>query len=274
MRVVHSWGFGAPGYKSNDGGATWTAFETAPPVNGGRVAISGANPQNFVWLPETANVYYTLDGGTTWNPAVNAPVIPLGLASFQLHPLAADRKRANTFYLVDVEGVPNYNTRVWRSTDGGAHWTVVGTIPPTAGAPYNYKIIADPLVANKIWIDFNIGQGVYKSSNGGATFTQVRTLVGSGLIAFGKPAPGRTNSSVVFYGDVNGSGVNGVFLSPDDGATWLPFPSFRFPAVGDWPTCLGADRQTYGRAYIGTSGRGLFVGGYRCRALGRSRHAP
>jgi hypothetical protein len=259
VRVVHSWGFGALGYKSNDGGATWTAFETAPPVNGGRIAISGANPQNFVWLPESGNVYYTLDGGTTWNPAVNAPVIPLGVNDFWLKPLAADRVRTNTFYLVDIDTAPSYIARVWRSTDGGAHWVVAGTIPPlSGGASYRYKIIADPKVAGKIWVDLNNLNGVHKSSNSGATFTQVGSLLGSGLIDLGKPAPGRTNASVLFYGDV--SGVKGTFLSPDDGATWLPFPSFRFPAVADGPTSLGADRQTYGRAYIGTSGRGLFVG--------------
>jgi hypothetical protein len=254
---VHSWGFGALGYKSNDGGATWTAFETAPPVNGGRIAISGANPQNFVWLPETGNVHYTLDGGTTWNPAASAPVIGLGVATFLLNPLAADRVQANTFYLVDIDPV-TFNARVWRSTNGGAKWAVMGTIPPVTGASYNYKIVADPGVAGKIWVDLNLGNGVWKSSDFGATFTRVGVLAGSGLIAFGKPAPGRTNASVLFYGDVRG--VKGTFLSPDDGASWLPFPSFRFPAVDDWPTSLGADRQTYGRAYIGTSGRGLFVG--------------
>jgi len=124
---------------------------------------------------------------------------------------------------------------------------------------YNYKIIADPNVAGKIWVDLNVGQGVFKSSNFGATFTRVGALVGTGLIAFGKPAPGRTNASVVFCGDI-GSGVKGVYLSPDDGNTWLPFPNFQFSASPDWLTSLGADRQTYGRAYIGTGGRGLFVG--------------
>jgi len=95
---VHSWGFGALAYKSTDGGATWWALDAAPSVNGGRIAISGANPKNFVWLPEGGNVFYTLDGGATWNPAVNAPVIPMGTYNFQFNPLAADRVQPNTFY--------------------------------------------------------------------------------------------------------------------------------------------------------------------------------
>jgi hypothetical protein len=253
-RVVSSWGYGALGYTSSDNGATWTSFGGFPPTGmGGRIAISGADPANFCWMVDNGAVYYTRDGGTTWQTAVNAPIIGAGPYNWGLNPLAADRVQANTFYLVDT-----YigNTRVWRSTDGGANWTQSATIP---GAPNIYKVIADPRVAGKIWLDM-ISSGVWKSSNFGGTFTRVGELTGAGLIAVGKPAPGRTNASVVFFGGLTLYAPKATFISPDDGDTWLPFPPFVFPTISEFPLSLGADRQTYGRVYIGTSGRGLFVG--------------
>jgi hypothetical protein len=190
--------------------------------------------QNIVWLPEDGHLQYTLDGGATWQPTVDAPVVGTGTYNFLLHPLAADRVAANTFYLVDIDQVTG-NLRCWRSTDGGAHWAMMGLTGAVSGT--DYKLIADPNVAGKIWLDVSYGQGVRKSSDGGATWIQVDGLIGSGLIAFGKPAPGRTNPSVVFYGDT-GLG-KGVYVSPDDGATWLPFPSFapRLLVIG--PSALG-----------------------------------
>jgi len=207
---------------------------------------------------ENGSIWYTMDAGATWTAAMGAPTVFIGQYSFGLVPLASDRRLSNVHYLVNIDA--SGNTLIWRTSDGGANWAQVGSIPVTVGSPINYGVACDPLVANKVWVDLSTGQGVYKSTNGGATWTKVGALVGQGLIAFGKPAPGRTNSSVVFFGDVNGSGDRRVFVSPDDGATWLPFPKFSFPTVYDFPPCLGADRQTYGRAYIGTYGRGLFVG--------------
>src|SRR5262249_16625758 len=65
-RVVRGFGFGQLGYSSNDGGAAWTGFATEPPADeGGRIAVSGGDARNFVWLGNTGNIYFTRDGGAT-----------------------------------------------------------------------------------------------------------------------------------------------------------------------------------------------------------------
>jgi hypothetical protein len=54
--------------------------------------------------------------------------------------------------------------------------------------------------------------------------------------------------------------ASGDFLRSDDlGTSWLSIDDPNEP-VGDRPQIMEADRQVWGRVFVGTNGRGIFVG--------------
>ena len=251
------------GYYSTDDGQNWTKFASLPSdPKGGRIAVSSINSSNFVWIPENGTVYYTTNRGATWTAANGAPVVTNAKFSQNAQALTSDRSTtgayAGAFYLFkNVTGSPNGYAQIYRSLDGGANWTAVGTCPyayqPTA---FQYKILAAPGVSGEVWV--NVGyDATYKSTNGGASFTVASGVSSVALVAFGKPAPGHTNPALFLKGGAGG--LSGILRSDDDGATWKKIDDANHP-VNDAPSVMGADRQTFGRVYIGTDGRGIYVG--------------
>lgn len=249
---------GAPrGGFSKDNGATWTPFRNIPPdVEGGRIAVSASNPNVFVWSTEKGKVLYTKDQGTTWAQATSAPSVCSWEFSQNAQCLASDRVDPDTFYIFkDVSGKPQGHGEIWRSTDGGQTWAISGTMPYKGHTNLSqYKLITSPSGKGKLWM--NLGhEYICKSSDGGQTFTTVPDVNSVGMIAFGKPAPGKKEPTVFLFGSVQGKG--GLFRSDDDGATWKKIEMSS--PINNEPKIIGADRQTFGRAYIGTDGRGIYV---------------
>ena len=256
-RVYKSF-IGAPrGGYSTDNGVTWSTFKSVPEgVEGGRIAVSATNPKLFVWSTEKGKVFTTADQGSTWTQATTAPAVSSWEFSQNAQALASDRVDGNTFYLFkDVAGKPAGHGEIWRSTDGGQTWAVAGTLPYGNRANlYQYKIITSPSAKGKLWM--NLGhERVCKSADGGQTFTTVPGVSSAGMIAFGKAAPGKSEPAVFLWGSAQGQ--SGLFRSDDDGVTWKKL-AMNAP-INDEPKVIGADRQTFGRVYIGTDGRGIYV---------------
>ena len=247
--------FGVPDYKSAAGVM----------LRGGRVAISSANPDLLVWMPfGTSTVpHYSNDRGVTWTPCVGLPANVNRLAgksnpSYLLIQLASDRGNGQ-FYMTHLSTGSGHHT-VYRSTDGGANWSSVGTISAGTYNIYRTQIVGAP-AANDVWfcddgVNGTTNGGVWRSTDGGGTWSKI---LGSSIkcvrqVSFGKAASG--SGYTVF---INGykDGLQGVYRSDDYGATWTRLP--------DVPSCisiesLAGDRQEYGRVFIGTGGRGVFQG--------------
>jgi xyloglucan-specific exo-beta-1,4-glucanase len=100
--------------------------------------------------------------------------------------------------------------------------------------------------------------GLYRSTDGGASFTKLLKVTRAYLFAFGKPAPGSSTPALYLYGRIDDSGDE-IFRSLDLGATWTELTDARV-AVGDGPSVMEASAQTYGMVFIGTNGRGIYVG--------------
>jgi len=117
-----------------------------------------------------------------------------------------------------------------RTTDGGANWTVIDGGGAMVGR--NVAAVAargSTIVAAVNTADaFTFGEiGIWRSTDGGATFTQISSGDGSatGLpggvthdIGRDRSNPARLFTSVIFADNVGG--VNGIYRSTNTGATW------------------------------------------------------
>ena len=127
----------------------------------------------------------------------------------------------NTYYIGTVDG------GVWKTTNGGLNWTPLFNHEPVASIG---AIAIAPSDANVIYAgtgeeaprgDLSFGDGVYKSTDGGQTWTNVG-LKDSRQI--GKIVVDPRNANVVYVaaeGDFYGPNAErGVFRSTDGGKTW------------------------------------------------------
>jgi photosystem II stability/assembly factor-like uncharacterized protein len=150
--------------RSDDGGFSWNA-------------LSSAAGFDTYWLTVTSTAVYadgldktapygnrlrrSTDGGATWT-------ILLELTSINVHvtALAEDPRDPQRLWTAFGEpGVVPTTGGIYRSTDGGAHWSlarVAGNLPV-------FALALDPRNSNRIWAA-SVG-AVFLSEDGGATWT-------------------------------------------------------------------------------------------------------
>jgi hypothetical protein len=242
--VVVRVGRGKPGQQgaiSHDGGTTWAPFAVDPSGRrgGGTVALS-ADAGVILWSPARGQgrgpVWRSTDGGVTWGEARG---LPAGCR------VVADRVDVARFY-----GVDGSTGKVYASSDAGATFDAVGTVKVGG------KVRALPGRAGELWMPSG-GEGLMRSTDGGATWGRLPGVDAASAVGFGKGAPGRDGPAVFFSGTV--AGVAGAFRSDDAGATSVRITDDRhqFGAINS--TIIG-DPRVYGRVYLGTNGRGVLYG--------------
>lgn len=218
-----------------DGGGTWTGFAANPAgtaTGEGAVAVS-ADGGTFVWAPADGPVAYSRDKGATWVPSA-------GAAAYS--GVVADRVNAKKFYVLNGATLES-------STDGGA------TFHDAAhGLPNGGRLAASFAGEGDLWL--TAYDGLYHSTDSGATFARVGGLTESYLVGFGKAAVG-AGSPTIFAGGTVG-GISGVYRSTDGGATWTRVND----DAHQWGViqAMVGDPRTFGRVYLGTGGRGIVVG--------------
>ena len=181
-------------WKSENGGATWTAvFEKEPVAAIGAVTIDPTN-ENVVWVGtgETNprndvsygdGVYKTVDGGKTWTN--------VGLkATRHIGRILIDPKNPKHVIVAALGDVfaDSPDRGVYVTDDGGATWAHTLYVGPQRGASELAMDPNDPrIVYASIWQfrrepwTFHSGgpdDGIWKSTDGGATWTR---LAGHGL---------------------------------------------------------------------------------------------
>jgi chitodextrinase len=244
---------------STDAGNTWTALPTIPPGGSWDGQIAASTPLNFIFAGAGRQPYYTLNGGNTWNlitlPGVadTSGFVP---AYHNAQFIAADRVLPNTFYVL-YRGVG-----IFKTTNGGATWTLVNSSIVSSWAPSystNSSVLrATPGATGDIWLtsgnssaDGTLGH----STDGGATWTTIPNTVDPTAIGFGKSST--SYPSVYFVGWLNG--VYGIWQSDDKGATWRQVGQFPLGSL-DGVRTISGDPNMYGRIYVGFGGSGFMYG--------------
>lgn len=198
--------------------ANWTSIGPQPTnggstyVTAGRVNAVAIDPRdnNTVYIGAAeGGVWKTTDGGVSWTPLTD------NQASLASGAIAIDLAHPDTVYV--GTGEENfaqdsyYGAGILKSTDAGNTWTnIVGPfLRATIGA-----LAISPADSNVLLCSSNLG--IYRSSDGAATWTSV--LAGTGTSVLFDPS----NGSIAYaaLGNVNGNPVNGVYRSADGGQTW------------------------------------------------------
>ena len=225
------------GAYSTDGGSSWKGFKSEPvgSADSGQVALS-ADGSVIVWTEEGQAPYRSTDKGASWSKVG-------GLGNGAV--VVADRSSARTFYSLS-------GGTLHASTDGGATFTARATNLPAG------RLTAAPGIAGDLWISGH-DKGLLHSTDGGRTFTTLKSVKDASALGFGKAKPGTGYHALYLIGTVKDA--TGVFRSTDKGATWLRVndKAHQWGAIGAVGVITG-DPDTYGRVYIGTNGRGLQYG--------------
>src|SRR5581483_10386617 len=124
--------FAGPGFvggifRSDDGGVTWIEHDSlldplAVPISEIHQIFCLPTDTNIVLAGSTSNFYRSTDGGLTWNDLFNGDTLGGQLQNFGGMDGEAIGYNANEdalYYGMQGKGV-------WRSTDHGANWTLVG----------------------------------------------------------------------------------------------------------------------------------------------------
>ena len=198
--------------------ANWTSIGPRPTdagstyVTAGRVNAVAVDPRdnNTVYIGAAeGGVWKSTDGGVSWTPLTD------NQASLASGAIAIDPAHPDTVYV--GTGEENfaqdsyYGAGILKSTDAGNTWTnIVGPfLRATIGA-----LAISPADSNVLLCSSNLG--IYRSSDGAATWTSV--LAGTGTSVLFDPTNGKLAYAAL--GNVNGNAINGVYRSTDGGQTW------------------------------------------------------
>ncbi len=215
--------------------ATFSALKfrsLGPALMSGRVGDLAVHPSDLSTYYVAAcsgGVWKTTNGGTTFKPIFD------GQGSYSIGCLALDAKNPNVVWVGTGENngqrSVSFGDGVYKSVDGGASWKNVGL----KTSEHIGKIIIDPRDSNIVYVAaqgplWRAGgeRGVYKTTDGGATWTRVLHIsddTGVNEVHFDPRDPDVIYASAWQHRRhvwtlVNGGPESDIYKSSDAGATW------------------------------------------------------
>ncbi|HZH98061.1 MAG TPA: hypothetical protein VEX38_03745, partial [Fimbriimonadaceae bacterium] len=191
-----SWTFRGP---SNVGGRTRSIV--IDPRNTDRIFAGGVG----------GGIWRSTDGGQSWSP-VNDQMESLAIAC-----LTMDPQNPDVIYAGTGEGFFNSDAisgrGIWKTTDGGQTWN---RLMSTGTWDNVCRIAVHPTDSNVVLACRRYG-GIFRSTDAGASWTQVKSAQGSFFVAF-NPQDG--SKAVAHILDASGGWFHYAAYSSNAGATW------------------------------------------------------
>ncbi|MDE2345920.1 MAG: glycosyl hydrolase, partial [Gammaproteobacteria bacterium] len=230
-------GAGGGVWKTTDGGIHWRNisdkfFKTAPV---GALAVAPSDPnviyagmgESFIRgdMITGDGIYKSTDAGKTWEH--------MGLTDTRvISEIVVDPKDSNSVYVAALGHVfgPNPQRGIYKSTNGGKTWEKVLYKNDQTGAadisidPHNPRILFASLwqASRRPWMmsSGGPGSGLYKSTDGGETWTDISHNPGLPVGILGKIGVSVSGADPNRVYAIIEAKNGGVFRSDDDGATW------------------------------------------------------
>lgn len=258
-------------FRTTDGGESWVPLTDGkvPVASMGSVAVFDGDP-NVIWIGTGSDgvrsnvstgrgVYKSTDGGQTWSfvGLYNAGQI----GAVRIHPTDP-----NTVWVAAYGDIFKRNTErgVFKTTDGGRTWKKTLYVSDSTGAmdvelqPGNPSVVYAWMnrIERKPWsiISGSREGGMYRSTNGGETWTRITAGLPGELIGKGNLAVTAANPNRV-YALVEAKPGGGLYRSDDAGLTWAQVNGQG--ALVQRPfyyTTLGADPTNADVVYAGAEG--------------------
>jgi photosystem II stability/assembly factor-like uncharacterized protein len=207
-------------FKTTDGGKTWKKTLFVNNETGGRVlAINYSNPNELYagmyrgfrkgWDiisggPATeGGIYKSTDGGETWKKLSN------GLPARLIGKIDLDVARSSPEIVYAMIEAPGNEGGLYRSDDAGGTWRLVNNEGNLRARPFYFNYVdVNPKNPDEVWVN---ALALFKSTNGGKTFTRVPTPHGDNHGIWFNP----DNPSYAIQSNDGGANV-----TTDGGRTW------------------------------------------------------
>lgn len=203
-----------------------------PAVTSGRIsdfAVNPANPAEYYVASSSGGVWKTVNAGTTWTPVFDDQ------GSYSIGCVTMDPSNVNTVWVGSGENNNQrsvaYGDGVYKSMDGGKSWKNMGL----KNSEHIANVVVDPSAPNTVyvaaygpvWSDGG-DRGVYKTTDGGATWTCVKSVsayTGCNNLVMDPRDPKvlyaafhQRQRKVFTY--IGGGPESALFKTTDGGATW------------------------------------------------------
>lgn len=243
------------------------------------VAYENADCAVYAVQDKLKPLWFTTDGGQTWNPVPNVPEkveggrvcmsadgsvllwTPANTGNSNIYQynlkedkwyyaeglgygaqICADRVNPKKFYAA-------YNGMFYISTDGGVKFTSTGQLIADKA---NIQTVAGK--EGNVWLCS--GTLLMYSEDSGQSFTSVKNIDFK-AIGFGAPKSEKDYPAVYAMGNA-GQG-EGIYRSLDKGMTWERINDENH-LFGNLTSFITGDSRVFGRVYFATNGRGIVMG--------------
>jgi len=191
---------GASAFRTQDNGDSWVSIsdllhQTNPNVTPSCFAVNPSNPATIYMGDYSGAVYSSPDQGNSWSAPSS---VPGGVFKLIVDPRTAGTLATTVILAAGGSGV-------WRSADGGVHWTNV------LSGPINSLVAYMPTAGTDQYYAGMSRAGVFNTSNPAGAWTNLNTL-GIGLPAY---AAGNFTNVLVDYCQLNPSRVYAWFANPN-----------------------------------------------------------